>query len=485
MARCGAALRLWSLSAVLFGALTLPPVLVHALPIPEGRGAEESFAFDFRDADIHDVVRVLGEAGGFAVLVADGVEGRVTLRFRARAWAEAVDAVAQAAGLHVDRRDGVVRFSSVSGRIVEYEDARRLREAREQAEPLVSLVLRLRNADAAVLAELIAGRDGRPAARQGLLSARGFAFVESSTNALFVADVAESVERIAEAVGEFDLLPPQVLIESEVVEASADSAQALGIQWGYRGAFGEGVGGDPSGSGPELEIAGMGQGAGLDDVPWLVSFPAAIDALAGSAFGVAWRAADGSQSAAAVLSALEREGKAKVISRPRVVTLNNVPATIKSLTVIRVKLPSTDTVVRTDGPGASAPSMATEKIETGIVLVVTPRIVSGARVVLDLFIKSSQADFSRQVDGIPTETSREATSRVVVGDGETVVLGGIYATTEDRRRTGVPFLRSIPVLGWLFQGREEAARQEDLLVFITPRILANVAPADGIIDGSG
>lgn len=440
-----------------------------------------ALAFDFRDADIRDVLRVLAEASGIALVLGDDVAGRVTLRFGASDWEEAIDTVARARGLSVDAGAGVVRLVSAAARITEYDDARRLREAREQAEPLASRLVYVRNADASVLAERIQGASGsKTTARRSLLSDRGFAFVDTAANALFLADVAERVERIVAVVAELDRLPAQVVIESEVVETSADAARALGIQWGYRGAF------DGSGeASPKFALRGTGLEDGFGTIPLVASFPAPIDPAAGSALGFAWSAADGSQAAALALSALEREGKAKVISRPRVVTLNNVPATIKSLTVIRVKLPSTDTLVRTDGGGVLSPSVATEKIETGIVLVVTPRIAGDDHVVLDLFIKSSQADFSRQVDGIPTETSREATSRLVVRDGETVVLGGIYATLEDQREAGVPFLRAIPLFGWLFRGREQAARQEDLLVFITPRILANVPSSRETRDDSG
>lgn len=433
--------------------------------------------FDFRDADLRDVLRVMAEASGRSIIVGDDVDARVTLHFAARDWSEAIAVVVDASGLARHDEGGVLRVSTAETRIAVLEEARRIREAAEQSDPLEMRIFYVRNADAATLAEGISGAGGtrERSAGRGLLSDRGFLFVDGSSNALVVADVPERIERVAALVTELDHIPAQILIESEVVETSADTARTLGIQWGYRGAFGGRA--EPHRSGPDLEGGGFGLGDGLGGVPWIASFPANIDPAAGSALGMVWGGVDGRPSAAVAVSALEREGRAKVISRPRVVTLNNTPATIKSLTVIRVKLPSTDTIVRTDGGAAAKPSVATEKIETGIVLVVTPRIVAGPRVVLDLFVKSSQADFSRQVDGIPTETSREATSRLVVEDGETVVLGGIYATVEDRRDSGVPFLRSIPIFGVLFRGRDTATRREDLLVFITPRILGNVRPA--------
>jgi len=161
-----------------------------------------------------------------------------------------------------------------------------------------------------------------------------------------------------------------------------------------------------------------------------------------------------------------------VVSKPRVATLNNVAATIKSLTIIRVKLPSTGTVINTGAGGAAGTaSTATEKIETGIILIVTPQVSADGFVLLDIFAKSSQADFTRTVEGIPTEIAREANSHILVKDGQTVVLGGIYRDTTADSQAGTPYLKDIPGMGWLFRTNKKEDRREDLLVFLTPRIM--------------
>jgi type IV pilus assembly protein PilQ len=163
--------------------------------------------------------------------------------------------------------------------------------------------------------------------------------------------------------------------------------------------------------------------------------------------------------------------------------MNNVAATIQSLTILRVKLPSTGTVINTGAGGAAgSASSATEKINTGITLVVTPQVSSDGYVLMSIFAKSSQPDFARSVDGIPNEISREANSNVLVRSGETVVLGGIYRQTTDDRESGLPYLRSIPVFGWLFKRQLKADRKEELLVFLTPKIIesgtASLPPAE-------
>ena len=161
------------------------------------------------------------------------------------------------------------------------------------------------------------------------------------------------------------------------------------------------------------------------------------------------------------MTALEEAGKGKVVSRPRVVTMNNVAATIQSLTILRVKLPSTGTVINTGtGGAAETANTATEKINTGITLVVIPQVSSDGFVLLNIYAKSSVPDFSRTVEGIPTEIAREANSNVLVRDGQTVVLGGISRTSGDDRETGVPFFRRVPGAGLVLQAqpREQAPR---------------------------
>jgi type IV pilus assembly protein PilQ len=153
--------------------------------------------------------------------------------------------------------------------------------------------------------------------------------------------------------------------------------------------------------------------------------------------------------------------------------MNNVAATIQSLTILRVKLPSTGTVINTAAGGAAgSATSATEKINTGITLVVTPQISSDGYVLMNIYAKSSQPDFTKTVDGIPNEVSREANSNVLIRDGETVVLGGIFRNTSQDNESGLPYLRSIPALGWLFKRQLKANHHEELLVFLSPKIVA-------------
>ena len=281
-----------------------------------------------------------------------------------------------------------------------------------------------------------------------------------------------------------DVQIPQVLIESKIVEATTDFARDLGVQWGYRSSVGPQTGTSTGSNFPgTVNFGGGGLGAGSGGVPFLVDFPAGgnFGPGAGSALDLALGSLNGAQALDVRLTALEERGKGRIISRPRVVTLNNVAATIKSLTILRVRLPSTGTVITTGAGGAAGTqNNATEKIETGIILTVTPQVSSDGFVLLDMYAKSSQADFTRVVDNIPTEITREATSHVLVRDGQTVVLGGIYRDTSNSTSQGLPFFNQIPGLKWLFRSDSDTKRREDLLVFITPRVLTNGTSADGL-----
>jgi type IV pilus assembly protein PilQ len=315
---------------------------------------------------------------------------------------------------------------------------------------------------------------------QGVLSERGSVTFDERTNTLLVRDVADGIREAEAVVRSLDVPIPQVLIESSIVEATEDVARALGVQWGHRYAAGPARGtraGEPFPGGVSVGGAPL-----VADFPVPATFGSGFGPGAAAALDLALGSLDGASELAARLTALEEAGKGRVVSRPRVVTMNNVPATIQSLTILRVKLPSTGTVINTGSGGAAeTANTATEKINTGITLVVIPQVSSDGFVLLNIYAKSSVPDFSRTVEGIPTEIAREANSNILVRDGHTVVVGGISRASGDDRRTGVPFLGRVPGLGWLFRRTLRSKRREELLVFLTPHVLgpAGARPPGG------
>jgi type IV pilus assembly protein PilQ len=227
--------------------------------------------------------------------------------------------------------------------------------------------------------------------------------------------------------------------------------------------------GNPTGNNFPNSI-NFGGSAGADGVA--SSFPAAISDVGGSAVSLLLDSADGTRSLDYRLSALESEGQIRVVSRPSVATTNNKQAVIKSVEKVRVKAPSGGVSVGV-GSGANAQgtgASATETIEIGIVLEVTPQASPDYFVLLDINAKSSTFGAER-VDDIPSERERSATSSVLVSSGQTFAMGGIYKITDNDAIEGVPFLKDIPFLGHMFRRNTIRNADEELIFFITPRII--------------
>jgi type IV pilus secretin PilQ/predicted competence protein len=443
----------------------------------------ERISLDFKDADIQNVLRVLADVSHLNIIATDDVKGKVTLHLTDVPWSQALDLVLRSNRLEKTQEGNVMRISTVARLKEEREALRAAQDAALELEPLRVKYVRVNyaRADEALVDKV-----------KGVLTDRGSVTFDDRTNTIIVRDIPRGLEDASALVRELDVQSPQVLIEANLVEANEDFARALGVQWGYNFKAGPqtgnptgmnfpgtvGLGG--SGLGAGTPPPGTGAGAPPSPVPFLADFPvpsgfgSGFGPGAGSALDLALGSISGAHSLSARLTALEDQGKGKVISRPRVITMNNVAATIQSLTILRVKLPSTGTVINTGtGGAAGSASTATEKINTGITLVVTPQISSDGYVLMNIFAKSSQPDFTHSVDNIPNEVSREANSNVLIHDGETVVLGGIFRNISDTRESGLPYLRKVPVLGWLFKRLLRTDHREELLVFLTPKIVAS------------
>jgi type IV pilus assembly protein PilQ len=303
-----------------------------------------------------------------------------------------------------------------------------------------------------------------------------------------------------------------VLIESNIVEATDTFARDLGIQWGYSYAaapqFGNATGkefpasivlggGNPSplnaglapGTGTAAPLGGtgfntgptIGPGAGplagpiglpAVGVPFIADFPAnsqsGFGQGNGGVFDFALGSINGSKSLDARISALETDGKAKVISRPKVTTANNQLACIASVIISRVRLPTAGTII---GGGGGAQAAAFQEFTTGIILQVVPQVSADGYVLMQLKVVSSTPRVGGQLGDLPDTIDREASTTVLIKAGETLVLGGVFRDTSNDTENGIPWFRSIPGLGWLFKRMLRQNVREELLVFLTPRIV--------------
>ena len=303
-----------------------------------------------------------------------------------------------------------------------------------------------------------------------VLTERGTAAYDERSNQLIIKDISAGVRNAAILVAKLDLRTPQVLIETQIVEAQRDFLRDLGSEVGYSLVFSPETGNALDHNFPNsVDLTG----SITPDSDVISSFPAAVDELGGSAVSLLLGSADGTKNLNFRITAAENEGRIRVVSRPSVAVTNNTQATIKAVEKVRIKVPSGGLSVAT-GQGATsnaATGVATEVVEIGIVLEVTAQASPDYFVLMDLDAKSSTFGSGPAVDGIPPEVERSATSTVLVSSGQTFAMGGIYKISDQDTVSGVPFFKDIPFVGTLFRRQFVDNSDEELIFFITPRII--------------
>lgn len=417
-----------------------PAKVVAAKPealVPEKKYTGQRISLDFKDADIKNVFRLLAEVSGLNIVVTDDVTRKVTVRLVDVPWDQALDLLIDTHGLGQERVGNVVRISTAARLKAEKDAIAAARKAEENLEPLQTAYLTVNYAKVKDLIEKI-----KPA-----LSARGNLVADDRSNTIIVRDIKAGIEEANAIASRLDTRTPQVLIESNLIETTPTFARSLGmiLNFDYNAA--------------QIQS----------------SFPAGIPAGPTPFFRVIQNRLGPVNNLDLQLSAAEREGNIRIISRPSVVTLNNVASTIQSLRIIRVVLPQSTNIASGTGAAAGA-AVATEKINVGIVLTVTPQISSDGFVLLTISVKSSSIAESATVTSSTSvlpfdELSREAIANVLVRDGETIVIGGIMKDIRSSSESGIPYLKDIPVIGWLFKNARWQKDFEELMVFITPRIV--------------
>lgn len=453
-------------------------------------------SLEFKDADILNVLRIIADVAHRNIVATDDVTGRVTIVLYNVPWDQALEILLKSTGLEMVEYADVITISTAK-RLEEERKARlAARQAGRRLEPLQTAYLKVNYVKARDLMELLRGRPTTSGAgamtasqiagedsagqRRGLLSSRGTVMVNDATNTLIVRDISDGIANSRELVRRLDVQTPQVAIQGLIFEADTDIGRDLGVRWGASYIASPETG-NPTGKNfpGRVAVGGAGPRDTIDGddpetagSPILVDFPAAgVAAGAGSTLGLVLGSLDGSSQIDAEVTAIEQAGKGKVISRPKVITLNNAEAQIQSLEILRVRLPSTGTVINTGAGGvAGGNTQATQAIDTGIILRVTPQVSNDGYILLQMFVKSSVPS-TATTDDIPNEISRQATSQVLVRDGETVVIGGVYRQQATQAESGVPWLKDVPILGWLFKNRSNQDRRQELLVFITPRVV--------------
>ena len=408
-------------------------------------------SLDLQDTDIDNALRIIAEVSNLNIVTTEDVAGKVTLRLIDVPWDQALDVILKINSLGKVQEGNVIRIAPLEKLRSEREALKQAKIAEEQLEELKVRYIRISYARASDLKPLV----------DNVVSERGSTTYDERSNQIIVKDTKAGLSRVVELVRKLDLRTPQVLLETQIVESKKGFVRQLGAQLGFRFSQSPTTGNATGWNFPN-SIVGSANSNNLGTLT--SASPGFMDIMFGSA--------DGTRNLSVQLAAAENEGIAKVVSRPSVATTNNKQATIKSITKLRVKLPSGGSSV-TVGQGAqgTGSNTATESIEAGIVLEVTPQASPDYYVLLDINAKSSSFDRSSNVDGIPSEVERSATSTILVSSGQTFVMGGIYKITENVNLTGIPFLKDLPFLGHAFRFSSVDDTDEELLFFITPRII--------------
>jgi type IV pilus assembly protein PilQ len=417
---------------------------------------------DLKDADVHNVLRLLADVGRVNIITADNVSGSVTIRMRNVPWDQALDVVLQTKSLGQVRQGNMIRVAPLAELERERELEIERRKQEMQLAPLETRLIPISYADA---------KDIRDRA-QPMLSSRGSIAVDERTNMMIVRDVAGNLNQVESLVRSLDTQTPQVLVEARIVEATSRYLRDVGIQWGGDATFSPATG-NPTGlafpsavgvvggaSDAQAPTAGLSPFASTVANPnFAVNLPAAVGTGSGGALGLTFGSIDNTINLAVRLSAAESSGMLRILSSPRVLTLDNTTARISQGTLIPFSQ-------------VSASGVQTTFQEAKLQLLVQPHVTADGSVSMNVKINRDEPDFNQtSARGDPTILKREAETTLLVMDGHTAVIGGIFTRNTGRNLDQVPFFGDIPLLGLLFQRRRETDTRGELVIFITPRIV--------------
>jgi type IV pilus assembly protein PilQ len=395
----------------------------------------EPIDLTLKDADIRDVLRTFAQLTGLNIAIDPQVRGTVTVEFQDVPWDQALELILKQNGLAFDLDGNVMRIGTVERLATEADQTRKREEAKRLNVATQTVIRDLSYAKATDVATLLSG----------MASPRGKIIVDQRTNQLIITEVPEYLQTMLNLIQEVDIATPQVVIEARIVETTKNFSRQLGVEWGFNADL------DPA----------LGTGTGLQ-------FPNRVNAIGGPfnlgagnpILNLSLGNVLGTFDLDVTLTAAESEGLAKIVSAPRVQTQDNTAAEIQSgvQIPIQTRVNFTTTV---------------QYIDATLRLMVTPQITAEGTVIMDIEVAKVEPALGLQVVGGQNSPllTRRAKTRLMVRDGGTAVIGGIYQATDNDAQSRVPFLSRVPILGMLFKNSTISKRHDELLIFITPRIV--------------
>ncbi|HRO66615.1 MAG TPA: type IV pilus secretin PilQ, partial [Pseudobdellovibrionaceae bacterium] len=386
----------------------------------------KKISIEVNNMDVGDAFRFITEESGVNMVLAEDVKGTVSLKLRQVPWDQALVVLMKAKSLGYTRQGNVLRIAPLDQLRKEEDEATKIALSRKTVEALKVRVYPVSYAQ--VDEELVKKI-------QNFLSERGKVVVDKRTSSVIVTDMEDNLTRVGQLIQSLDLQPPQVLIEGRIVEAKESFLREVGVNWGMNG------GSFQMGTGPQGPIA-LRPSLGIN--------PLTSTAGRAGTLGLVFGTLDGLGNLNATLALNEQEGRVRIISSPRILAMSNEKAKITQSTEVPVTFKPLE-----------------------MFLDVTPQITSDASVMMKVQMKRQFPGERDPSTGEFAVNTREADTRVLVKNGETAVIGGVYQSDESEGETGVPWLKEIPVVGALFRARSISREKTELLVFLTPRILSS------------
>lgn len=415
----------------------------------------EKLSLNFQDIDVRSVLQLLADVAQLNLVASDSVQGSITLRLSDVPWSQALDMVLKARGLDKRQIGNVLLVAPVDEIAARERQELESRQQRAELAPLRRELVQVSHAKAADIAKLFQS----VIRAEGVVDERGSITVDERTNSIIAYQNQDRLDELRQIVAQLDVAVRQVMIEARIVEANVDYDKSLGVRWGGlisnqggwntsgvgNGANGSPAEGAPGGTrthSPFVDMGAMGNASGLGIA--FITDNVLLDLE---------------------LTAMEKTGNGEIVSQPKVVTADKETAKILKGTQVPYQ--------QAGAHGATSVSFK----EASLSLEVTPQITPDNRILMEVKVTKDEPDYLNKVQDVPPIKKNEVNAKVLVADGETIVIGGVFSNTQSKVVDKVPFLGDVPYLGRLFRRDVVSEKKSELLVFLTPRIMNNQAIA--------